>query len=474
MSIVSFEKKWKGGANGAKSLDRLTEESTMRLPPHNIEAEQSVLGAIIIDMYGEHNAFHTANEILAEADFYRRDHQVIFRAIQRLKAEDKAVDAITLADFLEKANMLEQCGGLYYVGSLAKNTPSAANTKTYCEIVKEAAQRRKIIALSQEATSAVFDEGSRTPEMIAAQMATKINDLETSREKKTFQLGELVDKNLAKIESIANGEKPPYIDTGLRALNAIHDGHGFPYEFIVLGGRPSHGKTTLALQIAVNAALSGVGVAVFQLELTPENTSQRILANLAGVTKKAMDAGDVNDQAWRFLGEGTLKAKSISFTITNAAGFTISQIIQGIRRQHASGARFFVVDHARLVVGDTRAQQENDNKRAGDLTNALFSLKNKLGDSCFLLLSPVRKEVDTRPDRRPQMGDIYGSGDVTSDADIVLICYRDELYHPDSPDRGTTEILVRKNRNGEIPLVTPRLKNRLETYRFADMDYYHD
>lgn len=434
-------------------------EQDFRIPPNNISAEQSVLGGLMLST----EKFDEVQGIIQESDFFRRDHQIIFRALQRIHGEGNPIDIITASDFLQKHNTLESVGGLAYIGLLAKNTPSAANIITYAEIVKESSQARKMLAAGASLGNAVFENDGVPLEQKLANHQAEIESINSQTSRAETGI-DVMSRVMDALDSRFNGEKKPFLSTGYAEIDEFLGG-GLHNHLVVVGGNPGHGKTTLTTNIIENLLVDGVKCAIYSYEMTSDRLVEKMLSSISRVGFKTIRSGKVEDHEWGRLTCGLAKfsAGLKNLTVDNSSGKTINQIAAQIRADYSKGARVFMIDHAQMIPPADSKMDDNSNTK--HILNTLTGLKNRLDGACFILISPCRKADSRRADKRPQMDDLFGSRAVSGDADVVLVVYRDEVSDPDSEQKGTMEVIVRKNRDGEVG-GTIRLQSNLHFCRF--------
>ncbi|AOV17817.1 replicative DNA helicase [Acidihalobacter aeolianus] len=417
-------------------------------PPHSIEAEQAVIGGLMLD----NATWDQVADLVSEADFYRHDHRLIFGAIRALAEAGRPVDVVTLADALERADALEQAGGLAYLGLLARDTPSAANVRAYADIVRERSALRQIAALAQASAARAFERGTAALEALEElrEEADSLAEREAARGGRDTSLKAALRAALDCIELRHEAGALPGLATPWPDLDDITTGlhRG---EMIVLAGRPSMGKTALALNAAQHAAENGARVAVISLEMTAAGLADRMIAAASGLPlshirdPRKLDGG--GEAAWAQLTAGVarLSAMEGELSLDDRPALTIPQIRESLRGMRASmgGLDLVVVDYLQLVV----SEGENRTQEVSKISRGLKAIAKDF-DVPMVALSQLNRGLEQRTDKRPTLGDLRESGQIEQDADLIAFIYRDEVYNEDSPDKGTAEIIIAKQRNG--------------------------
>lgn len=440
----------------------------LRLPPHSIEAEQCVLGALLLD----NNAWDKIADIVGEADFYRDDHRRLFRHIAVMCNGGKAFDAVTLHASLEKSNELDQIGGLAYLGEIANATPSAANIRRYAEIVRETSVRRKIISAADEIAAAAFSPAGKNFRALLDQAETKFIDIaeaEASAGSDPEELGKFLNKAVEEIEVGYNRDGDfTGLSTGLMDLDKQICGLD-PGDVIVIAGRPSMGKTALALNIAEHVGVEiRKPVAIFSLEMGGAQLSKRFLASVGEINHSRIRTGKLNDDEWDRMTEALRVLHQANIHIDETGALSVPQIRGRARRlaRKCGGLGLIVIDYLQLITS-TR----NTDNRANDvaeISRGVKALAKEMGCP-IILLSQLSRKVEDRGDKRPLMSDLRESGAIEQDADVIVLLYRAEYYHPDTPEKGIAEANVVKHRNGPTGKVDLLFKK--EFSRFRDVDH---
>ena len=420
----------------------------LRIPPHSIESESSVLGGLLLD----NNAWDRVGDLLHDGDFYRYEHRLIFAAISALVNATKPADVITVFEHLQSQGKAEEIGGLGYLNSLAQYVPSAGNIRRYAEIVRERSILRKLVSASDEIATNAFNPKGRPVAQIVDEAEQKIFNIgeEGSRMKQGFQgMDTLVVALLDRVQEMAdNPNDVTGVPTGFYDLD--RETAGFQAgDLIVLAARPSMGKTALAINIAEHVALNeGLPVAVFSMEMGAAQLAVRIVGSIGRIDQGHLRTGKLTDEEWPRLTEAIEKLRNISLHIDESAGLTSSELRANARRLSRKCGKLglIVVDYLQLMSG-SGSGDENRATELGEISRGLKMLAKEL--QCpVLALSQLNRSVETRPDKRPMMSDLRESGAIEQDADIIMFIYRDDYYNKDSKEPGVAEIIIAKQRNG--------------------------
>jgi replicative DNA helicase len=423
----------------------------LRIPPHSIEAEQSVLGGLLLD----NSAWDRAGDLLSDSDFYRYEHRAIYAAIGALVNATKPADVITVFEHLQSLGKAEECGGIVYLNSLAQSVPSAANLRRYAEIVRERAVLRKLVATSDEiATTALNPQGMPVSQILdeAESKIFRIGE-EGSRSRQGFlSMDALVVQLIDRVNELhENGaEDVTGVRSGFFKLDEMTAGLQ-PGDLIVLAARPSMGKTAFALNIAENVAVNeGLPVAVFSMEMGAAQLALRMVGSLGRIDQSNLRTGKLRDDEWSRLSEAVEKLGKVSLFIDESPALTPSELRARARRQARQCGQLglIVVDYLQLMSGSTNSNDENRATVIGEISRGLKSLAKEL--KCpVLALSQLNRSVESRTDKRPMMSDLRESGAIEQDADVIMFIYRDEYYTKDAcKEPGVAEIIIAKQRNG--------------------------
>lgn len=433
--------------------------------PHSVEAEQSVLGGLLLD----NDSFDKVAGRIAEQDFYRRDHRLIWNAILRLITKGHRADVITVFELLQAERNDDDAGGLAYLNGLAQNTPSAAGIRSYAQIVKDRAMRRTLMTLADEAHSLASQTSGMTAAQIAAQYEEKVFHV-TERaihvDAELPKVAEIIPSLKADIQERMERGGPAWgMRTGLRELDLKTLGF-FPGQLIIIAGRPSMGKTALALQIAEHAStMEGEVGVVFEMEMTAKQLTSRMIANRAEIDMMDIRRGTLDQYALKRWQDAESRLMEADLYIEERPALTVAQMRAIARRakRQAGSLGYAVVDHIGLATG----MGEKRHEQIGSITKGLKAMAKELNIP-VIALCQINRAVDRQMNKRPVMADLKESGSVEEDADIVLFLYREEFYNPDTPNTGVTEVIIGKNRDGPSGTLYTAFEGRFT--RFSDMD----
>ena len=457
-------------------LNRDPQIDALKLPPYSVEAEQSVLGGLLL----ENTAWEKIIDLLTEADFYRADHRLIYRHISLLIEDNKPADALTVAESLERSAKLDEVGGQAYIGSLAVNTPSAANIRRYAEIVHDRAIMRRLAGVGTGITDSVFNPLGRSAK-----------DLLDLAEKEVFAIAEagarggagftdiqpLLTQVIERIDTLYKSDNPSDVTgiaTGFVDLDSKTSGlqRG---DLIVVAGRPSMGKTAFALNIAEHVALSvRMPVAIFSMEMGAAQLVMRMLGSNGRVDQHKMRTGRLDDDDWRKLTDAVGRFHDSPIFIDESGMLNPTELRGRARRlyrqQGGPGLGLIIVDYLQLM--ETGNSTENRATEVAEISRALKALAKELNVP-VMALSQLNRGLEQRPDKRPVMSDLRESGAIEQDADLILFIYRDEVYHPDGEHKGKAEIIIGKQRNGPIGMVPLTFRGQFTRFEnFANPGRY--
>ncbi|MBD1390062.1 replicative DNA helicase [Neiella sp. HB171785] len=432
-----------------RSQDRQVE--SLKVPPHSLEAEQSVLGGLMLD----NEAWDRVAEKVVAQDFYRRPHQLLFETMGRLAESGSPIDLVTLAEALENEGALDDVGGFAYIAEIAKNTPSASNVAAYAEIVRERAVTREMIAVANDIAEAGFDpQGRKAAELLdmAESKVFKIAESRTNSNEGPQNLNTVLTATVEKIEQLFNNPHDGVtgVDTGYADLNKMTAGLQ-PSDLIIVAARPSMGKTTFAMNLCEHAALTAdKPVVIFSLEMPSDQIMMRMLASLSRVDQTRIRTGQLDDEDWaRISGTMGMMVERGKLYIDDSSGLTPTEVrsrSRRIAREHG-GVSMIMVDYLQLM--QVPGLSENRTLEIAEISRSLKALAKEL-ECPVVALSQLNRSLEQRADKRPVNSDLRESGSIEQDADLIMFIYRDEVYHDDSPDKGTAEIIIGKQRNGPI------------------------
>lgn len=439
----------------------------LKIPPHSIEAEQSVLGGLMLD----NEAWLHVSERITQGDFYRRDHNEIFRAIESLANDGKPYDVVTLAEWLQKHEALDSIGGLDYLANLVENTPSAANISAYADIVRERSVLRSLIRAGTDiADSAYRPEGRGADELLdeAERSVFDIADRE-SRSKRGFRpVKELLVAALDRIDQLFQQDNPiTGVPTGYYELDNMTSGLQ-PSDLVIVAGRPSMGKTAFALNLAQNAAIKGdVGVAIFSMEMPSEQLAMRMLSSLGRIDQHKVRTGRLSDDDWPRLTHSVGILSEAKLFIDDTPAMNPGELrarCRRLAREHGLG--MIIIDYLQLM--QVHGGSENRATEISEISRSLKALAKELNVP-VIALSQLNRSLEQRTDKRPVMSDLRESGAIEQDADVIMFIYRDEVYDEDSMDKGIAEVIIGKQRNG--PIGTRKLRFFGEYTTFENLAY---
>ena len=440
----------------------------IKLPPHSVEAEQSVLGGLLL----ENSAWERIADLITEQDFYRHDHRLIYRHITKLLDASKPADVVTVSESLESSQELTTVGGLAYLGALAQNTPSAANIRRYAEIVRDRAILRGLVEVGTSIADSAYSPMGRSASELLDHAEGQVFEIAEAgaRGKKGFmELPVLLTQVVERIDMLFQRDNPSDITgipTGFTDLDQKTSGLQ-PGDLIIVAGRPSMGKTAFSLNIAENVALeSGLPVAVFSMEMGGTQLVMRMMGSVGKLDQHKVRTGRLQDEDWQRLTYAVGKLNEAPLYIDESAALTALELRARARRLHRQCGKLglIVIDYIQLM-SSTR-QGENRATEISEISRSLKALAKEL-DVPVIALSQLNRSLEQRPNKRPVMSDLRESGAIEQDADVILFIYRDEVYNPETPEKGISEIIIGKQRNG--PIGTVRLAFLGEYTRFENL-----
>jgi replicative DNA helicase len=426
----------------------------LRIPPHNVHAEQSLLGGLMLD----NSTWDRIADMVTERDLYRREHRLIFRAIAKLAAEDQPFDLVTLAETLERTEQLDGAGGLPYLGTIANETPSAANIKAYAKIVRQTSVLRQMIAAGTD----IADSGYNP-------MGRDASELLDAAERRVFEIAEqearggggfqpiktLLGRAVERIDALYQRDEPiTGLATGFTDFDMMTSGLQ-PADLIIVAGRPSMGKTSFAMNMAEHVAIqSKRPVAVFSMEMPGDALAMRMMSSLGRIDQHRVRTGRLEEDEWPRLTSAVNILAGASMFIDDTPALSPTEVRARARRlkRDQNDLGLIVLDYIQLMqapgVGENRATE------ISAISRSLKALAKELNVP-VIALSQLNRSLEQRPNKRPVMSDLRESGAIEQDADLIVFIYRDEVYHEDTKDKGVAEIIIAKQRNG--PIGTTRL-----------------
>ena len=428
-----------------------------RVPPQNIEAEQAVLGAMLIDK----EAIAKATELLSADDFYREAHRVIFSAMLELYNKNEAVDMVTVTEILKRDNKLEDIGGIAYITSLANVVLTAANVKYHADIVAEKSVLRQLVRVSTEIAAMGYEANDDVGTLLDT-AESRILEISNRKKKNDFTaINDILMDSVQSIESLLQNKGGlTGLPAGFADLDKLTSGL-HPSDFIILAARPSMGKTALALNIVQNVALRAhkvIGgeprsVAFFSLEMSKEQLVNRMLCAEAGIDSQRLRVGEMHDEDWTHLWDACDTMSRAKIYIDDTAGITAMDMRSRARRLKAEhGLDLIVVDYLQLMQGSGKRNNSGDRQQeVSEISRSLKALAREL-DVPVLALSQLSRSVESRQVKRPMLSDLRESGSLEQDADIVAFLYREDYYNPETENKHT-ELIIAKHRNGPVDTV---------------------
>ncbi len=437
----------------------------LKVPPHSLEAEQSVIGGLMLD----NRAWDEVADIINENDFYRHDNALILRAIDALAQDTQPYDVVTISEWLGARNELDSIGGLAYLSILANDTPTAVNVKAYANIVREYSILRSLIQIGNEISASAFNADGKPSKELLDEAERKVFLIaeQGAGNRQGFQaINELLGRAGERVEEMyRSGDAITGIATGFTSFDEKTSGLQ-KSDLIIVAGRPSMGKTSFAMNLAETAALNGGhSVAVFSMEMPGEQLALRMMSSLGRIDSHRLRTGKLDDQDWpRLISSVNMLSKAKLF-IDDTASLTPTDLrarTRRLKREH--GLDLVIIDYLQLM--QVSNSTENRATEISEISRSLKALAKEL-EVPIVALSQLNRSVEQRPDKRPVMSDLRESGSIEQDADVILFIYRDEVYNEDSADKGVAEIIIRKQRNG--PIGTVRLSFLGQYTRFENL-----
>ncbi len=428
-------------------MDEVASIEDLKVPPHSIEAEQALLGGLLIDP----DSWDNVADKVSDIDFYRHDHARIFNAVKDLsERQDKPHDVLTVSEWFDQRGELQDIGGMIYLGTLAKETPTAANIKAYADIVRERSVLRQLIKVGTQVSSSAYSPEGRDSKELLEQAESSIFQIaeQESREKSGFQgINDLLKKTVDRIEELfeqdegLTGVSTGYADIDKRT-SGLQDG-----DLIIVAARPSMGKTSFAMNIAENVGIeSGKAVAIYSMEMPAESLVMRMMSSLGRIDQNKVRSGKLDDEDWPRLTSAIGLLSNAKIFIDDTGGLSPGEMrarARRLKREHDIG--LIVIDYLQLM--QIPGYKENRTNEISEISRSLKALAKELSVP-VIALSQLNRSLEQRPDKRPIMSDLRESGAIEQDADVIMFIYRDEYYNEDSEYKGTAEIITGKQRNG--------------------------
>ncbi len=445
-------------------------EDELKIPPHSIDAEQSVLGGLML----QNEAWETISDIIDSTDFYRAAHSKIYSAIQNLSLEDNPFDVITLGEWLDNRQELEKVGGMGYLSNLVQNTPSAANIDAYARVVRQKSVLRELINAASTITESAFRTEGRSQEELlgeAESLVFKIAEREERGTKSYEGMKGLLDSALHRVQELfENGGKPTGVQTGFHKLDDMINGLQ-PSDLVIVAGRPSMGKTAFAMNIARSAAIKQhVPVVIFSMEMPKEQIAMRMLASLARVDQKKISTGKVAAADWpRLTSAVQLLDENVNLFIDDTPALNPNEIRSRCRRlKRDQGLGLVVIDYLQLM--QVSRATENRATEIAEISRSLKALAREIGCP-IIALSQLNRALELRQDKTPMMSDLRESGAIEQDADLIMFIYREEVYDEETEKKGLADIIIGKHRNGPTGKVELRFRGEHTNFENKAPEY---
>jgi len=448
----------------------------LRVPPHNVQAEQSLLGALML----ENSTWELVADKVKEEDFYRQEHRLVFRAVGLLADSDAPFDVITVAEALEKRKLLDDIGGMPYLAEIDRNTASAANAVHYARIVRFNSVLRQLVKAGTDITDLAFDTQGRSEAEILDIAETKVFKIaeQMNRGSGFRPIEELLKLAVDKIDELFHRDEPiTGLPTGFTDFDRKTSGLQ-PSDLIIVAGRPSMGKTSFAMNMAENVAIkTGKGVAVFSMEMPGDSLAMRMMSSLGQIDQHRVRTGRLTDEDWPRLTSAVTMLSQAPMYIDDTPALSPTELRARVRRLQRDIKRedkdlgMIVIDYLQLMQSSTEG--ENRATEISAISRSLKSLAKELSVP-VIALSQLNRSLEQRPNKRPVMSDLRESGAIEQDADLIVFIYRDEVYNEDSPDKGVAEIIIGKQRNGPIGTVKLAFLGQYTKFENLAEDLYGD
>ncbi|ARU55167.1 replicative DNA helicase [Oleiphilus messinensis] len=448
------------------TLDIDNETVKAKTPPHSIEAEQSILGGLMLD----NSKWDIVSDMVTSEDFYRQDHRLIFKAIFNLASEAHPLDVVTVSEELTRLEVLEEAGGLAYLGELANKTPSASNIRSYAEIVRERSVLRSLIRVSGEIAESAFSPQGKNSSEVLDEAERKVFLISEGRTKEGGPVGvnAIMQKTLERIDELFNSEGViTGVTTGFRDLDDRTSGMQ-KSDLVIVAARPSMGKTAFAMNLVENALMkSGKPVLVFSMEMPSDSILMRMLSSIGRIDQTKIRSGQLEEDDWPRLTSAVSMLRDKPLYVDDTPALSPTEVrsrARRVARENKGEIGLIMIDYLQLmrVPGMT----EGRTAEISEISRSLKALAKEL--QCpVVALSQLNRSLEQRPNKRPVNSDLRESGAIEQDADVIMFIYRDEYYNEDSPDKGIAEIIIGKQRNG--PTGTVKLAFQGKYTKFDDL-----
>jgi replicative DNA helicase len=442
----------------------------LKIPPHSIEAEQALIGGIMLD----NHAWEKVVETVSENDFYKPEHRVLFRSIFKLASRNSPLDVLTLSEVLKETRDLDKAGGEVYLYELAKNTPSASNIHAYANIVRERSVLRQLLTCANEIADSAFNPTGRQSIDLLDEAERRIFSIaeQNVRGNRPRSIKELLTQAMERIDRLYHSDcHITGLATGFTDLDELTSGlqQG---DLVIIAGRPSMGKTAFSLNIAEHAAIKNPKpVLYFSMEMPGDSLAMRMMSSLGLVEQNRVRSGKLHDDDWPRITSALGMLSEAKFFIDDTPALTPAEVRARARRvakEHGE-LGLIVIDYLQLMRGQSTS--ENRATEISEISRSLKALAKELNVP-LIALSQLNRGLEQRTDKRPMMSDLRESGAIEQDADVIIFIYRDEVYNPETPDKGAAEIIIGKQRNGPIGRLKLTFRGQFTRFdNFADNRY---
>lgn len=446
-------------------------EASTKVPPHSLLAEQSVLGGLMLDA----NVWDDLAEKLDPEDFYRHEHRLIFAALADLAQRSQPLDAVTVSEFLEARGELVEAGGLPYLAELVQDTPGAANIMAWAEIVREHSIRRQLIRTGAAIIEQGYSkDGTAVADLLdkAEQEVFKIAERSRHNDKVGVLVSDLVDGAVEEFQRRGEGTDTAGLATGLTRFDEQTTGL-HPGDLIILAGRPAMGKTSIAMNWVEHAALlRKVPAAVFSMEMPAIQLAQRLISSHGRINQQSLRTGELNKEEWARINSAATTLKESVIIIDDTPALSPTELrarARRMKREHGIG--LIVVDYLQLM--QIPNHKENRTNEIAEISRGMKALAKEL-ELPIVALSQLNRSVEQRDNKRPRMSDLRESGGIEQDADVIVFVYRDEVYNPDSVDKGVAEVIITKQRNGPIGTVRAAFLGQYTRFENLATEYFDE
>jgi replicative DNA helicase len=446
----------------------------LKTPPHSIEAEQSILGGLLLD----NSKWDVVGDKVIEDDFYRQDHRLLFRVVSRLATQGNPIDVITVSEELQRLGELENAGGMAYLTELVEKTPSASNVRSYSNIVHERAVLRRLIQISGEISDSAFNPtGRSTNELLdeAERKVFQISESSAGQETGPVSVNPVLTKTLERIEELFDApDGITGVTTGFKDLDDMTSGLQSS-DLVIVAARPSMGKTAFAMNLVESALIKAeVPVLVFSMEMPADSILMRMLSSLGQINQTKVRSGKLDEEDWPRLSSAAKILKDRPLFIDDTAGLSPTEVRSRARRvaREVGQIGMIMVDYLQLM--QIPGMNEGRTAEISEISRSLKALAKEL--QCpVVALSQLNRGLESRTDKRPMNSDLRESGAIEQDADVIMFIYRDEYYNEESPDKGIAEIIIGKQRNGPIGKVKLQFQGQFTKFNdLAHVDYNNE